>query len=56
MSQTLVEAVDKLEHAVSGMVMEIKSIHTHSSSSWYFLQCTAEDLLESVRELKASLK
>lgn len=48
---TELEVLKNIEHAVAGMVMEIKSIHTHSASSWYFLQCTAEDLLAGVRTL-----
>jgi hypothetical protein len=49
------ERLEKIEHAVAGLVLEIKAFHSHSGSSWYFLQCTAEDLLKGVQEVRAAV-
>lgn len=49
------EVLDTLQHSVDGLLLEIKGLHTHSGSALYFLQCTAEDLLKTVQDLKATL-
>lgn len=53
--QPLRDVLETLQQSVDGLLVEIKSMHTHHGSAWYFLQCTAEDLLRAVQELKAAM-
>jgi hypothetical protein len=48
----LIEAIDRLRNSVDGLVIEVKTMHTHGASAGYFLQCAVEDLQETVNELK----
>lgn len=52
MNEALIAVVEKLEHTVAGLVLEVKGMRTHTDSTGYFLLIAVEDVLKAVQELK----
>lgn len=51
-NEALIAVVEKLEHTVAGLVLEVKGMRTHTDSTGYFLLIAVEDVLKAVQELK----